>query len=493
MTATIFPISTVVVVDVSTPPTPVNEYNTSNLALFTHEIPADSFGDLGYQIYVDPVQVGIDFGTSSKTYKMANSVFSQNPNILLPGGQLIVILMENDRDAVIAVQHLDFTTVPSTGTYKLGTIAEQTTALAHNANAAAVQAALRLLTGWGAITVAGDYTAGFDVTFTGVSGPVDDLLVSANSLQDISGIDVFVDVATTTPGVAAGSDETLGEAITRTFNIIQYFGCMETATITDQTQANVLAAAAIIQPLPLIGFFVSYDPDDIAPGGTIDLLRTGSFTQSRGLYYQDDSSAGINAMVMMAGYAGRGLSVDFSGSLTTITMNLKVLNGIQPDPNINLTNRSLALAAGADIYVNISGVPKTQTSGANDFFDNVYNTLWFAGAIQVAYFNYLASTSTKILQTESGMTGLKSALARVCNQAVVNAFLAPGTWNSPTTFGNLTDFYANIQSFGFYIYSTPISQQSETDREDRKAPLVQIAIKFAGAIQTGTVIVNINR
>ncbi len=58
------------------------------------------------------------------------------------------------------------------------------------------------------------------------------------------------------------------------------------------------------------------------------------------------------------------------------------------------------------------------------------------------------------------MTGLKGALRQVCLQAVNNGYLAPGAWNSSTTFGNLADFYNNITQFGFYIFSTPISQQS---------------------------------
>ena len=67
--------------------------NTSNLALFTDELPAMSFGSLGYSIYLSPSQVALDFGTSSRTYQMALSVFSQQPNILNGGGQLIVILL----------------------------------------------------------------------------------------------------------------------------------------------------------------------------------------------------------------------------------------------------------------------------------------------------------------------------------------------------------------------------------------------------------------
>ena len=230
----------------------------------------------------------------------------------------------------------------------------------------------------------------------------------------------------------------------------------------------------------------------IDPGGAIDLLRTGSFTQTRGLYYQDTSSGGINALNMQAAYASRGMSTVYSGSNTTINMSQKVLIGVQPDPNINPTNEALAQTAGADCYISFAGQPGCFVSGANDFFDNVVNLQWFKASLQAAYFNYLGSTSTKVPQTEQGMNGIKNALKQVCLQAVNNAYLAPGVWNSATTFGNPQLLIDNVSQFGFYIYSNPIAQQLQTDRAARKAPIVQIAGKLAGAIDTGTVIVNIN-
>ena len=129
----------------------------------------------------------------------------------------------------------------------------------------------------------------------------------------------------------------------------------------------------------------------------------------------------------------------------------------------------------------------------NSFFDDEYNMNWFIGALEVAGFNYLATTSTKIPQTEEGMNGLKGAYRAVCQRAVSNRFVAPGTWNSGDTFGDPEDFVRNIADFGFYIYSSPIAEQSQAEREARESPLVQIAIKFAGAIHTTEAIININK
>ena len=153
-----------------------------------------------------------------------------------------------------------------------------------------------------------------------------------------------------------------------------------------------------------------------------------------------------------------------------------------------------ALLAGADSYPSLQGVPAVFTSGANGgFYDSVYNLQWFVGALQVAGFNYLAQSSTKIPQTENGMDGLKGAYRAICEQAITNGYVAPGTWNSPTTFGNQADLIANITQKGYYIYSQPIALQSQTSRVARQAPLCQIAIKEAGAIQSSSVIIYVNQ
>ncbi len=478
-------LANVINISVSTPQTGIGVFSTSNVGMFTREVPADSFGDLGYQIYLDPIQVGVDFGTDSETFAMATAIFSQQPNILTGGGYLAVILFADTGD-VTAVQQISFSGTPASGTWVLNYGIHATTALADNASSSDIQTALRLLTGLSSVTVTGDYVAGFTVTFAGVAGPATLLTVTANSLQTSAPANVTVTVVTTTPGTVL-STETLATAIVRTAGLVQYFGIIATEVTGT---SDMLAAAAIVQALVKMAFFMSRNSADIAPGGSLDQLRTGGFTQSRGLYYGGADNASV--LGMAASYVGRSLSVNFSGSNTTITMNLKDLTTVQPDPTINQTLLNQAVAAGADTYISLQGVPKVFTSGANKYFDQVYNLLAFVGALEVAQFNYLAESSTKVPQTENAMDGMKAASRQVCEQFVTNQYLAPGTWNDSTTFGNQTDFYANISQRGYYIYSLPIAQQSQAARAGRQAPLQQIAIKEAGAIQSADTIIYVN-
>lgn len=103
---------------------------------------------------------------------------------------------------VDAVQHLAFSLVPTSGTWTLTFGALVTSALAFNANAAAIQAAINLLSGFEGVTVGGDYTAGFDLTFSGTSGKQPQTLVAPSSSLLATSTPVTIASSTTTAGVA---------------------------------------------------------------------------------------------------------------------------------------------------------------------------------------------------------------------------------------------------------------------------------------------------
>lgn len=470
--------SNVINISVSQTPIGAGNYNTSNVALFTDEIPAMSFGSLGYAIYLEPTQVATDFGSTSKTAEMADAVFSQSPNILANDGALIVILMG------VASQTLTFSAVAASGTFVFNYGGHASAAINWNDTAAQVQAKLRAMAGLSEVLVTGTIAGEvLTVKYAGVYGVLSLATITSNSVEDSGSSAITITVATSVVG------ETFAAAVTRTVGLVQYFALMATATVAELGQTDVLALAAVVQPLNKIALVVSFTEADIQSGGTLDLLRTGSFDRTRGLYYGDLS--GNAALLYAASYAGRAFSVNFSGSNTTLTMHLKVLVGVQPDPSMTQSILDEAKAAGADTYVSLQGVPGVFSVGANRYFDQVYNREWFTGALQIAGFNYLAQTQTKIPQTENGMDGLKQAYGAVCAQGITNQYGAPGKWTS-TTFGNQADLLLNVSQVGYYIFSLPIAQQLQVDRAARKAPLVQIAFKEAGAIQESDVLVNIN-
>lgn len=85
-----------------------------------------------------------------------------------PNGFIYCVTTQlNLSNASTEVQHISFTTVPTSGTWRLEFGLEETVDFAFNANAAAVAAALNALVGLSSVTVDGNYGAGFDVTFGG--------------------------------------------------------------------------------------------------------------------------------------------------------------------------------------------------------------------------------------------------------------------------------------------------------------------------------------
>jgi hypothetical protein len=295
----------------------------------------------------------------------------------------------------------------------------------------------------------------------------------------------FLNSAGSTPTAGSNaSGETLLSAIARTEAAVSYTGII---TNLDMQDAVIETTSDGIQAQDYLWLHHLVSTTDIAGIGTT--IQQSGNTKTRLMLYTDSIA---DANLMKSAYAGRAFSVNFTGSNTTATMNLKQLATIEPDANVTQTLYAAAETAGVDLYVSYRGVPSVFSTGGNDFFDNMYNDLALKFALETAGFNFLRQTNTKVPQTESGMNGLKNAYAQVCERFIRNASIAAGSWTSSETFGDPETFLQNILDRGYYIYSLPITQQTSSERELRKAPLVQIAIKRAGAIHTSDVIVLVN-
>ncbi len=260
------------------------------------------------------------------------------------------------------------------------------------------------------------------------------------------------------------------------------------------TVSTFLALCNYVQTTQMMFFYTSSNIADLQPGSMLDQVRTLSDTRTRCFYYGGDLTNG-QTQIFSAAYAGRGMSINFTGSNTVLSMQLQTLATIEPDQTITQSGYAAAQTAGIDLYVSVSGVPVVMTSGANLYYDQVYCRTWIAFQLSVNGFNYLrnaAQVPGKIPQTEVGMTGLKDAYIQAFNQGIANGYMAPGTWTLPFSFGDPASFAANITAQGYYIVSQKISSQSSATRQTRVAPLVQAAIQEAGAINSSSVIVYVN-
>jgi len=279
-------------------------------------------------------------------------------------------------------------------------------------------------------------------------------------------------------------------AIARTLNTVYYFGILLDVDAHQLASGSAFAnLATYVQTLDKLLIVASLTPADFQSSGLFYDVQQALQTNTRCIYYNDNTA--VDTPAFAAAYASRGLSTNWDGSLTAQTLNLKQIAGFDPDQTLTPTFLTELQTAGVDCYPSFGGDPGLYTSGANGWFDQIYGQFWLKFALQAAGYNFLGQTSTKIPQTEVGMTGLKGAYMTVLAQGVNNGFMAPGAWTGAAPFGNSQDLIRCIADRGFYIYSLPVAQQSAGNRNARKAPVVQIAVKLAGAIQSSQVIVQV--
>lgn len=452
-------------------------------ALFTNDQPT-WISSQAFQIYKDATQVALDFGTASKTFAIATKFFGQQPGPLNTGGYLAVVprLQTTSIAATGTVQDIGFAAA-ATGT------SGNSITVAYTTGGVAGQEVVTVVSNAISVQIASGSSTATQIATAINASPAAAALVAATVLGPVTNPQTGPVSPVSLAGGSASSVESVQSAIIRTLNNVYYFGILVDEEY-HSTPAVLRALSAYVQTLDKMLFYASSFAADYAASGLLDLIRQASLTQTRCLYYSDGTA--LDTQGMAAAYAARGLSTDFSGSNTTLTMHLKPLVGLTPDQTVNQTALNTAQLAGVDVYVSVAGIPGVFSSGTNTFFDELYNEKWFKFALQTAGFNYLATVSTKIPQTEQGMEGLKNVYRKICDQAISNGYVAPGSWTSANFFGNPAALVRNIADFGYYVYSQPITAQLQADRVARKAPLVQIAVKSAGAIQSSNVVVNVN-
>jgi hypothetical protein len=190
-------------------------------------------------------------------------------------------------------------------------------------------------------------------------------------------------------------------------------------------------------------------------------------------------------------FFGRALTTDFNGSNTTITMKFKVEPGVLPEL-LSASQASTLANKRCNVYVrynNGTAIVQEGVMSGRAYFDEVHGLDWLSNRIQNDVWNVLYQ-SPKIPQTDPGVHILVATCDGGLSQGVQNGLVAPGTWNAPG-FGELKT--GDLLSNGWYTFANPIASQAQADRESRIAPLIQIAVKLAGAIHFADVVINVNR
>lgn len=445
------------------------------------------------------------FGTESTTAKMVSAIFSQNPNILNADGYVVVapylasvlqtpatpgtlttvdlsskltalkavsngdLTITVDGGAAQAITSLDFTSAE--------TLADIATIITESITGATVEAVNDALV--------------FTSETTGTTSSVALSATGSGTGTDLYGSSYLNGAAATAQAGAAAvyGAETTAQAIVRLQNQIYCEGILTTKNLSS---SEAIEASNLVESYPNNILFIT----DTA---TTTLEESGLFYSLKGnkntrklLYTYGASSdeTKLNAKLFAAAFASRGLSVNYNGSNSTITMTYKDLAGVQVDTNITEAILNQCENIGADVYCSIEGLAKVISFKQGGlYFDQLTNQIWLRTTVQTTVANLLFTTRTKIPQTTQGVNTIVNAVIRVLNQGVINGMIAPGEWNSPDTFGVYDDFMRSVRTQGYYVYFTPLAEQSQADREARKCPVISIAVKESGAIEHANIII----
>lgn len=209
-------------------------------------------------------------------------------------------------------------------------------------------------------------------------------------------------------------------------------------------------------------------------------------------YHQSFNQYSSSNAYAVASFFGRAFAIDFNANLSTIDMMYKqepLVTAEDLTETQATTLQNKRCNAFVD-YVNDTMIIQYGVMSGPVYFDETYGLDWFQNAVQTDVYNLLYTSATKIPQTDSGINQIVNAVSASCERAVNNGLVAPGYWNADG-FGQLAR--GDFLKVGYYIYATPLALQSQGDREARKSPPIQVAIKLAGSVQTVDVLVNVNR
>lgn len=287
----------------------------------------------------------------------------------------------------------------------------------------------------------------------------------------------------------AGAVETLLQAVNACLQYTNWYG-LAIADSADLVEADVISVAAAIEASSLsrILAVTTADVNVLVAGNTDNIgykLKAAGYARTFWQYSSSSKYAAISAF-------GRAFTVNFTGSNTTITLKFKT------EPGITYETLTTAQAAAIDAingnvyvyYANDTAIIQQGVMANGDFFDERHGLDWLQNYVQTNLYNLMYTSTTKIPQTDAGVTRLMTNVEASLDQAVNNGLIAPGVWNGGPI-GQIES--GDTLTKGYYVYADAVANQAQSDREARKSPVIQAAIKLAGAIHYGDVQINVVR
>lgn len=250
--------------------------------------------------------------------------------------------------------------------------------------------------------------------------------------------------------------------------------------------ATMLAAASAVEALSQKTFlFVDSDSSDV-----LNNVSNNLFAQLKGLAL--DGTFGLYSETPYAAVSAMGFAMANNSLIPNsfYTLDAKRLPTIAPS---DITEAQINNIKGnnGNVYINRGGylMLESGTVFSGKYFDEVLGIYALVDEIQKSCLDLLTSSS-KIPQTDLGVSQIVNVINAACNKYVGAGFIASGVWNGGTVYKlNNGDILPN----GYLVQAQPVSEQTSADREARKSPVIYVCVKLAGAIQSVIIRLNVNR
>lgn len=349
--------------------------------------------------YGEPADLLSDgFSTSDNIYIAALKMFSQE----LSPEQFYV---GNKKENVNSLQTITFDALATAGTFTVTVGAATTAAIAYNANAAAIKAAIELLAGVTEVTVAGDMPVlVLTVEFTGVDGNQHWAAITV----DVSALTGVTSETIVQTQYGSAEDASWTDAINA---IIAANPLWYAMMATTRTQSEILELAAVIESEDKL-YFTCTDDADVLTGVSTDTaskLQALSYDRTIFLWSADEANYPEGA------WMGGNLPKE-PGSLT---WKFKPLVGITAD-ELGANDLVNLKAKNANFYETVAGnsiITSEAVVVSGEYIDIMRGTDWIHARIGEDEFLVFLNND-KIPYTNKGVSLLTNPLrARLIDAA----------------------------------------------------------------------------
>jgi hypothetical protein len=245
-------------------------------------------------------------------------------------------------------------------------------------------------------------------------------------------------------------------------------------------------AAYIETAAPSSAYFYATEDADVLSGAANNIfekLKGLGYERSLGLYSVTGSAAGALMGVAM------GLNTGLANS--AYTLKFKELVGVGTS-SLTATQVNNIGNNNGNMYLSYGGYYKILLQGkvsSGKFFDEIIGLDMLVSDLQLGVMDLLYG-SRKVPQTDEGINQLVHACNEACNLSLNRGFLGAGEWTGPTI---LSLVEGAILPSGYLVQAESLADQSNADRQARKAPPIYVSIKEAGAVHSLTIGVYVNR